>query len=193
MDYLLMVLFLIVCLLLIVVVLLQKGRGGGLSGAFGGAGAGGGAFGTRTGDVFTWVTIVLTGAFLAFAIIGTVVARPDLGQVVPPMLEPASWPEGDEAKDLKSVSVTMDCGTKGAIIRYTIDGNDPTDKSLAYGNSAVIVKRGQTLRVRAFRAGMEPSPVVTQTYAPPVPTTSPAAIPDVAPAPAPAPTPAPAK
>ncbi|MBN1943293.1 MAG: preprotein translocase subunit SecG [Phycisphaerae bacterium] len=187
MDYLLMTVFLIVCLLLIVVVLLQKGRGGGLGGAFGGGGAGGGAFGTRTGDVFTWVTIVLTGAFLLLAIVATVVARPDLGQVLAPTLSPAGWPEGQDAKDVK---VSMDCGTRGATVRYTIDGKDPTEKSLAYSQSAVIVRRGQTLRVKAFRVGMEPSPVVTVLYAPKAPETQPgdvvSPIPAVAPATAPA-------
>ncbi|HAU37680.1 MAG TPA: preprotein translocase subunit SecG, partial [Phycisphaerales bacterium] len=58
-------LFLIICVLLIVVVLLQKGRGGGLGAAFGGVGSS--AFGTRVGDVFTWVTIVLTALFLLAA------------------------------------------------------------------------------------------------------------------------------
>lgn len=162
MDYLLMTLFLIVCFLLIIVVLLQKGRGGGLSGAFGGAGAGS-AFGTRTGDVFTWITIVLTGAFLILAIVATVVARPELGQVLPPVLDPPAWPEGQDAPDVK---VTMRCPTRGAVIRYTIDGKNPTEKSLAYGKSSVVVKRGQTLRARAFRTGMEPSAVVTVPYVP---------------------------
>lgn len=178
-DYLWMPLFLIVSLLLVVVVLLQKGRGGGLGGAFGGAGGGGGAFGTRTGDVFTWITIVLTGAFLILAIIGTVVARPEMGQLSAPTLEPAGWPEGAEAQDEPTVSVMMDCPTKGATVRYTIDGNDPTEKSLAYGKSAVIVKKGQTVRARSFRAGMDPSPTVTVTYAPKAPETAPSPIPAV--------------
>jgi preprotein translocase subunit SecG len=55
--------FLITCLLLIAVILLQKGRGGGISSAFGG-GMGSSPFGTKTGDVFTWITVVLAGVFL---------------------------------------------------------------------------------------------------------------------------------
>jgi len=55
--------FIIICLLLVFVVLIQKGRGGGLSGAFGGAG-GHSAFGAKTGDVFTWITVVLAGLFI---------------------------------------------------------------------------------------------------------------------------------
>jgi preprotein translocase subunit SecG len=43
-------------LFLIIVVLLQRGRGGGLAGAFGGMG-GQSAFGTKAGDVFTKITI----------------------------------------------------------------------------------------------------------------------------------------
>ena len=43
-------------LFLILLVMLQRGRGGGLTGAFGGAG-GQSAFGTKTGDVFTKFTV----------------------------------------------------------------------------------------------------------------------------------------
>jgi len=68
------VLFLLVCFLLIVVVLLQKGRGGGLSGKFGGAG-GHSAFGAKTGDFFTWVTVCLAGLFLLIAIINNYTYR----------------------------------------------------------------------------------------------------------------------
>ena len=58
--------FTLVCILLILVILLQKGRGGGLSGAFGGGG-GYSAFGAKTGDVFTWITVVLTFLFVLTA------------------------------------------------------------------------------------------------------------------------------
>ncbi len=56
-----------VCLLLIVVILLQRGRGGGLTGAFGGAG-GTSAFGAKTGDVFTWITVVVATVFILIAV-----------------------------------------------------------------------------------------------------------------------------
>lgn len=45
-------------LFLMIVILLQRGRGGGLAGAFGGMG-GQSAFGTKAGDVFTKITIVI--------------------------------------------------------------------------------------------------------------------------------------
>jgi preprotein translocase subunit SecG len=51
-----MVALILLSAFLIIVILLQKGKGGGLAGAFGGAG-GSSAFGSRAGDTFTRVTI----------------------------------------------------------------------------------------------------------------------------------------
>ncbi len=65
--YLCITLFIVVCLFLIMVILIQKGRGGGLASAFGGAG-GNTAFGSKTGDVLTWVTSVVFGIFLLLAV-----------------------------------------------------------------------------------------------------------------------------
>ena len=62
------VLFIICCVSLILIILIQKGRGGGLSGAFGGAMASG-ILGSKTGDFLTWVTIVLVGVFLVLAVV----------------------------------------------------------------------------------------------------------------------------
>lgn len=67
---LLTIAFVIVCVLMMMVILIQKPKGGGLSGAFGGAGGGGAtqaAFGAKTGDVLTWVTVVFFVMFLLLA------------------------------------------------------------------------------------------------------------------------------
>jgi len=53
---------------LILIILIQKGRGGGLSAAFGG-GMASGILGSKTGDFLTWVTIVLVGIFLTLAVV----------------------------------------------------------------------------------------------------------------------------
>ena len=58
-----------VSLLLVGLVLLQKNKGSGLSGAFGGVG-GHSAFGTKTGDFLTWVTVGLATVFLLLNIAG---------------------------------------------------------------------------------------------------------------------------
>ncbi len=60
--------FVFVCILLILLILIQKGRGGGLVGAFGGMG-GNTAFGSKTGDVLTWATSIIFGIFLLLAIV----------------------------------------------------------------------------------------------------------------------------
>jgi preprotein translocase subunit SecG len=56
-------LVLILGLLLIFLVLIQRGKGGGLAGAFGGVG-GSSAFGSRAGDLFTRITIVLAAVWI---------------------------------------------------------------------------------------------------------------------------------
>src|SRR2546430_1433115 len=66
--YATMTVFIIVCLFMILIVLIQKGRGGGLSGAFGGGG-GNTAFGSKTGDVLTWATSIVFGLFLVLGIV----------------------------------------------------------------------------------------------------------------------------
>lgn len=48
---------------LILLVLIQRGKGGGLAGAFGGAG-GSSAFGSRAGDTFTRITIYAAAVWL---------------------------------------------------------------------------------------------------------------------------------
>ena len=55
-SHVLNILVLLSGLFLILLVLIQRGKGGGLAGAFGGVG-GSSAFGSRAGDVFTRITI----------------------------------------------------------------------------------------------------------------------------------------
>ncbi len=71
-SYLLMTLLAFSGLFLIGLILLQRGRGGGLAGAFGGMG-GQSAFGTKAGDVFTRITIGVATAWILLCA-GSVVA-----------------------------------------------------------------------------------------------------------------------
>jgi preprotein translocase subunit SecG len=71
------VVFVICSIVLILVVLIQKGRGGGLSGAFAG-GAASGLLGSKTGDFLTWVTIIVVSIFLGLAIIMAKFYRPSI-------------------------------------------------------------------------------------------------------------------
>jgi len=55
-------------LMLIFLILIQRGKGGGLAGAFGGVG-GSSAFGSRAGDLFTRITIILAGVWILLIMI----------------------------------------------------------------------------------------------------------------------------
>ncbi len=89
------VLFIICCVALILIILVQKGRGGGLSSAFGG-GMAGGILGSKTGDFLTWVTIVLVGVFLTLAVVMGKFYKPsvsDFGEDTPAQQELPTSPE----------------------------------------------------------------------------------------------------
>jgi len=68
MAALLGVLLFIVAVFLILLVLVQKGKGGGLAGAFGGMG-GQSAFGTKAGDLFTKITVGVAAFWIVLCIL----------------------------------------------------------------------------------------------------------------------------
>ena len=61
-------LIILVSLFLIFLILIQRGKGGGLAGAFGGVG-GSSAFGTKAGDTFTRVTVVTASIWILMAML----------------------------------------------------------------------------------------------------------------------------
>ncbi len=83
---LLEVLLVICSLFLVGLVLIQRGKGGGLAGAFGGAG-GSSAFGTKAGDVFTKITIIAAGVWIGLNMLLVILANSSktsaLGAVAP--------------------------------------------------------------------------------------------------------------
>jgi preprotein translocase subunit SecG len=66
MDYLAAIMLMLSGIFLILLVLVQRGRGGGLAGAFGGMG-GQSAFGTKAGDVFTRITVIVAVIWVVLA------------------------------------------------------------------------------------------------------------------------------
>ncbi len=60
------VIWALAALALVLIVLIQKGKGGGLSAAFGGIGNT--LLGTKTGDFLTWVTISLVAVWLLLSV-----------------------------------------------------------------------------------------------------------------------------
>jgi preprotein translocase subunit SecG len=67
-SILLNVVVVLVGVFLILLVLIQRGKGGGLAGAFGGVG-GSSPFGSRAGDTFTRITIVVATVWILLAMI----------------------------------------------------------------------------------------------------------------------------
>ena len=67
---------LLLSLLLMLIVLIQRGKGGGLAGAFGGAG-GSSPFGSRAGDTFTRITLYMAAVWVLVIMIHVKVAQMD--------------------------------------------------------------------------------------------------------------------
>jgi preprotein translocase subunit SecG len=67
-------LVLILSIFLILLVLIQRGKGGGLAGAFGGVG-GSSPFGSRAGDTFTRITIAVAGVWILMIMAQVVMAQ----------------------------------------------------------------------------------------------------------------------
>src|SRR5436309_15120085 len=68
------VLVILTSIFLILIVLIQRGKGGGLAGAFGGAG-GSSAFGSRAGDLFTKITIGLGAVWIVLTMLDVVLVQ----------------------------------------------------------------------------------------------------------------------
>jgi len=64
-------------LFLILLVLIQRGKGGGLSGALGGMG-GSSAFGSRAGDQFTRITIIVAAIWIFLIMIEIRLVQPPM-------------------------------------------------------------------------------------------------------------------
>jgi preprotein translocase subunit SecG len=71
--FLLKLVLTLTAVVVIILVLLQKGKGGGLAGALGGMG-GQSAFGTKAGDLFTKITIVVAGVWILTCVIAAMSA-----------------------------------------------------------------------------------------------------------------------
>jgi len=90
-------LMLLTAVFLILLILVQRGKGGGLAGAFGGMG-GQSAFGTKAGDLFTRITVGVA----AFWIILCMAGKSELGGPAEDLLDPG----------LGRVSAPADPGTQ---------------------------------------------------------------------------------
>ena len=112
MDYILgflNVVIVILTLFLIILILIQRGRGGGLAGAFGGMG-GSSAFGARTGDVFTKVTVGVAIAWILLSMFMVVLTN---RKPKSDWHDPAAVTTNDSGSGLDSKSKSKGSGTTG--------------------------------------------------------------------------------
>ncbi len=109
---LMMVGFIALSVLMVLVVLIQRSQGGGLTAAFGGAGAGSGqtAFGTKTGDVLTLITIGLFATWLLFAVGLNFASRPAEAAPQPP--EATSAPVDPSGQAPEETGTPEESGTE---------------------------------------------------------------------------------
>jgi preprotein translocase subunit SecG len=154
-QWLLAVLLIFVCFLLMIVILLQKGRGGGLAGAFGGAG-GTSAFGAKTGDVFTWITVVVAAIFVLLTVVGNFAFDQSAGLKPTATAEPAT----------EELPFEVPEGAKpGEPIKFELGTTDPVTGE----KKTMLVPVGPggtptgTIPAQPYPAGMPPpSPVTPQ-------------------------------
>lgn len=126
----LIVLFVAVSFIMILVVLIQKPQGGGLSGAFGAAadGAGQTAFGAKTGDVLTLVTVGVFVVFLTIAGVLNLVIEPTLPPDESDTVQsssPAPASTGGAGQPNTSIDLAVDAD--GNISEVNIDQPEPAD------------------------------------------------------------------
>ncbi len=138
-QWLLAVTIIGICLLLMLVILLQRGRGGGVAGAFGGGG-GSGAFGAKTGDVFTWITVVVAAVFVGLAVFANYAFDESRLPTVAETTLPGTAEEGAPAETTKIFPIKM--GEDGEMLPINLDSIEikPTDAAPVEEKSSAPVE-----------------------------------------------------
>jgi hypothetical protein len=83
------------------------------------------------------------------------IERYSIGEVETQPVEPVSAsPSGGTVE--AGTLITLHTETEGAVIRYTVDGSEPTEYSQIY-SSPIALAADTTIKAKAFKEGMEPS------------------------------------
>ena len=78
------------------------------------------------------------------------------------VLTPTFNPVGGTYTTAQSVAIS--CGTTGATIHYTTNGEDPTTSDATYSSAVSITTSGTVLKAKAFKDGMTASSIASATY-----------------------------
>ncbi len=84
-------------------------------------------------------------------------SRPPLPLASPPTLDPSG------GRFVEQVRVVLESQTRGAVIRYTLDGSQPAESSMRY-REPLRLRRTTTVKARAFAARHRPSPITAETF-----------------------------
>jgi len=139
----LLTVLMLVGLFLMFVILLQRGRGGGLAGAFGGLG-GQSAFGTKAGDVFTVITIVTVCLWVVVACLAGWRLRVEDHDFAMQDRPDAVDDKGDTGADAKKANTRSGDGDEAAPDKKNpaekdekpAEGAEPDDKQPPAGGAA---------------------------------------------------------
>ena len=95
--------------------------------------------------------------FAVLAFLAAVALPATAETVATPKFEPA-------AKSFdKEIKITITCGTRDAVIRYTTNGYDPSSSANQY-KGPITLTQSTKLKARAFKPGMSDSSVMTAEY-----------------------------
>ena len=116
---------------------------------------------TRGGTVYFRVHAIVNGRNIYSDIFSFEVLPPQGGQFMRRVKTPVFIPPGQ--RFLSTIEVTISCDTPEAVIRYTLDGSDPTESSPIY-TMPILIRNTTTIKARAYRVGWLPSTIATATY-----------------------------
>lgn len=156
----LQVLLLLLGLFMMVVILLQRGRGGGLAGAFGGLG-GQSAFGTKAGDVFTYITIGTAIAWVVLAGVSGITLRAAAehrAQQLGPGLPPGMSAPGDEDVPVSDRVIPEAPEDRSQTAGSTTPGTTPAESAPSPGEGAVPTPDAGTPATDGADADATPEP-----------------------------------
>jgi preprotein translocase subunit SecG len=124
-------------LFLICLILIQRGKGGGLAGAFGGVG-GSSAFGTKAGDTFTKITVVTAAVWILMAMLLVVMTSRRSGM---------SWGSEAAAVSSKTTGKAKSTGTGSGTDNAPASGSSLPAESPASSGSAPAIPPGSNFPV----------------------------------------------
>ena len=150
-------------LFLIGLILLQRGRGGGLAGAFGGMG-GQSAFGTKAGDVFTRITIGVAAAWILLCAGSVVALHNSSGQLITGLPDKEKVSTGDakskqgSGSDAESDRATEDAtGGKDRDLKLDFDSDTKPGTTPAVPEKKTPATEGDVKKPAVDKAVSDPA------------------------------------